>query len=167
MRHGWFWMIPLPDEVMSVGVVGTRAFFKANGGNIDARSPKPWRQRRALPRTWPRPSRSARSPPAPTARLDSQSYVGENHILVGDAAAFIDPLFSSGVMMAMSSAAFAATAVDGLLEGRRPRERIVREYERKIRRSLTSLSWLIYRINAPILRDLLVSSFDPSIRGTN
>jgi flavin-dependent dehydrogenase len=91
---------------------------------------------------------------------DSQSYVGENHILVGDAAAFIDPLFSSGVMMAMSSAAFAAIAVDGLLEGRQPRERIVREYERKIRCSLASLSWLIYRINAPILRDLLVSSFD-------
>ena len=34
--HGWFWMIPLPDEVMSVGVVGTRAFFKAKGSNIDA-----------------------------------------------------------------------------------------------------------------------------------
>jgi flavin-dependent dehydrogenase len=33
--HGWFWMIPLPNEVMSVGVVGTRAFFKAKGGNID------------------------------------------------------------------------------------------------------------------------------------
>src|SRR6185295_17129653 len=69
-------------------------------------------------------------------------------------------LFSSGVMMAMSSAAFAATAVEGLLEGREPRERIVRAYERKLRLSLTSLSWLIYRINAPILRDLLVSSFD-------
>ena len=34
--HGWFWMIPLPNEVMSVGVVGTRAFFKAKGSNIDA-----------------------------------------------------------------------------------------------------------------------------------
>ncbi|MFY9685456.1 MAG: hypothetical protein WAJ88_06625, partial [Pseudolabrys sp.] len=64
------------------------------------------------------------------------------------------------VMMAMSSAAFAATAVEGLLEGKKPRERIVRDYEDKMRVSLTALSWLIYRINAPILRDLLVSSFD-------
>ena len=62
--------------------------------------------------------------------------MGENHILVGDAAAFIDPLFSRGVMMAMSSAAFAATAIDDLLEGRQPRERIVRDYERKMRLSL-------------------------------
>ena len=34
--HGWFWMIPLPDDIMSVGVVGTRAFFKAKGSDLDA-----------------------------------------------------------------------------------------------------------------------------------
>jgi len=158
--HGWFWMIPLPDEVMSVGVVGTPAFFKAKGGNIDALFAE------AVTATPSLAAHMAKAEPlgpltaCADYSYDSQSYVGENHILVGDAAAFIDPLFSSGVMMAMSSAAFAAIAVDGLLEGRQPRERIVREYERKIRRSLTSLSWLIYRINAPILRDLLVSSFD-------
>jgi flavin-dependent dehydrogenase len=27
-QHGWFWMIPLPDQVMSVGIVGTRSFFR-------------------------------------------------------------------------------------------------------------------------------------------
>jgi hypothetical protein len=153
-------MIPLPDDVMSVGAVGSRAFFKAKGGNIDTLFVE------AVAAT---PSLAAHMTSAePLGPLtacadysyDSHSYVGENHILVGDAAAFIHPLFSSGVMMAMSSAAFAATAVESLLEGKQPRERVVRDYERKIRLSLTSLSWLIYRINAPILRDLLVSSFD-------
>ena len=91
---------------------------------------------------------------------DSRYYVGEGHILVGDAAAFIDPLFSSGVMMAMSTAAFGATVVEALLDGLDSRERHMRDYERKIRLSLHSLSWLIYRINSPILRDLLMSSFD-------
>jgi len=38
---------------------------------------------------------------------DSRRFAGDGYILVGDAAAFIDPLFSSGVMMAMSSAALA------------------------------------------------------------
>jgi len=157
--HGWFWMIPLPDDVMSVGVVGTRAFFKGKGGDIDALFAE------AVAATPSLAAHMAKAEPlgpltaCADYSYDSRSYVGESHILIGDAAAFIDPLFSSGVMMAMSSAAFASTAVDGLLEGR-PRERIVRDYERKIRLSLTSLSWLIYRINAPILRDLLVSSFD-------
>jgi flavin-dependent dehydrogenase len=86
--------------------------------------------------------------------------VGERYILVGDAAAFIDPLFSSGVMMAMSSASFGAGVVDALLDGREPREHLVRDYERKIQTSLASLSWLIYRINSPILRDVLMSTFD-------
>jgi len=158
-EHGWFWMIPLPDEIMSVGVVGTRAFFRAKGGNIDTLFGD------AVAATPSLAAHMAKAEPlgplttCADYSYDSQSYVGENHILIGDAAAFIDPLFSSGVMMAMSSAAFAATAVDGLLGGQ-PRERIVRNYERKIRLSLASLSWLIYRINAPILRDLLVSSFD-------
>ena len=31
-EHGWFWMIPLPEDVMSVGVVGTQAFFKSRKG---------------------------------------------------------------------------------------------------------------------------------------
>ena len=134
--HGWFWMIPLPDEVMSVGVVGTRAFFKAKGSNIDALFAE------AVAATPSLAAHMANAEPlGPLAAgadysYDSHSYVGENHILVGDAAAFIDPLFSSGVMMAMSSAAFAATAIDGLLEGRQPRERIVRDYERKMRLSL-------------------------------
>jgi flavin-dependent dehydrogenase len=34
-EHGWFWMIPLPQDVMSVGVVGTQAFFKSRKGNLD------------------------------------------------------------------------------------------------------------------------------------
>ena len=157
--QGWFWMIPLPDDIMSVGVVGTRAYFKAKGGNIDALFAE------AVAATPSLAAHMAKAEPlgpltaCADYSYDSRSYVGDTHILVGDAAAFIDPLFSSGVMMAMSSADFAAAAVDGLLEGR-PREGIVRVYEHKIRLSLRSLSWLIYRINAPILRDLLVSSFD-------
>jgi flavin-dependent dehydrogenase len=159
-EHGWFWMIPLPEDVMSVGVVGTQAFFKSRKGSLDALFAN------AVAAT---PSLAAHmtnaKPLGPLTACadysyDSRSYVGDNHILVGDAAAFIDPLFSSGVMMAMSSAAFGATVVEGLLDGQQPRERLVRDYERKIRLSLGSLSWLIYRINSPLLRDIFMSSFD-------
>lgn len=159
-EHGWFWMIPLPEDVMSVGVVGTQAFFKSRKGSLDVLFAN------AVAAT---PSLAAHmtnaKPLGPLTACadysyDSRSYVGDNHILVGDAAAFIDPLFSSGVMMAMSSAAIGATVVEGLLDGQQPRERLARDYERKIRISLGSLSWLIYRINSPLLRDIFMSSFD-------
>ena len=80
--------------------------------------------------------------------------------MIGDAAAFIDPLFSSGVMMAMSSAAFAAEVVDAWLDKRKLGGRLMRDYERRVRRGLDSLSWLIYRINTPVLRDIFMASFD-------
>src|SRR2546430_7347199 len=35
-RHGWFWMIPLPDHVMSVGMVGTQSFFRTRTGDLDS-----------------------------------------------------------------------------------------------------------------------------------
>jgi hypothetical protein len=63
-------------------------------------------------------------------------------------------------MMAMSSAAFGAQAVDAWLDDRKLGERLMRNYERKVRRGLNSLSWLIYRINTPVLRDIFMASFD-------
>jgi flavin-dependent dehydrogenase len=87
-------------------------------------------------------------------------YAGDGYILIGDAAAFIDPLFSSGVMMAMSSADFAADVVHAWLDNRKLGERLMRDYERNVRRGLDSLSWLIYRINTPVLRDIFMASFD-------
>ena len=159
-EHGWFWMIPLLDDVMSVGVVGTQAFFKSRKASLDALFAS------AVAATPSLAVHMANAEPLGplTACADysynSRSYVGDSHILIGDAAAFIDPLFSSGVMMAMSSAEFGATVVEGLLDRAQSRERLVRDYEKKIRLSLGSLSWLIYRINSPLLRDIFMSSFD-------
>ena len=87
-------------------------------------------------------------------------YGGDGYILVGDAAAFIDPLFSSGVMMAMSGAALGAEVVHAWLNDRKLGKTQMRNYERRVRRGLASLSWLIYRINTPVLRDIFMSSFD-------
>ena len=63
-------------------------------------------------------------------------------------------------MMAMSTARFGAEAVDAWLDNRTVGERLMRDYERRVRRGLNSLSWLIYRINTPVLRDIIMASFD-------
>jgi flavin-dependent dehydrogenase len=159
-EHGWFWMIPLPDDIMSVGLVGTRSFFRTRTEDLDsffaravAASPNVAEQMfNAEPI----------SPLVATANYsyDARRFAGDGYILIGDAAAFIDPLFSSGVMMAMSSAAFGAEVVDAWLADRKLGERLMRHYERRVRRGLNSLSWLIYRINTPLLRDIFMSSFD-------
>jgi len=79
-EHGWFWMIPLTDDVMSVGVVGTQAFFKARIADLDSLFAS------AVAAT---PSLAAHmqnaKPLGPLTACadysyDSLSYVGENHI---------------------------------------------------------------------------------------
>jgi len=159
-QHGWFWMIPLPDQVMSVGMVGTRSFFRTRTedlGSFFARAVA------ASPSVAKRMVNAQPiSPLVATGNYsyDSRHYAGDGYILIGDAAAFIDPLFSSGVMMAMSGAAVGAEAVHAWLDDRRLGRHLMRSYERRIRRGLDSLSWLICRINTPVLRDIFMASFD-------
>ena len=159
-QQGWFWMIPLPDDVMSVGLVGTPSFFKTRTDNLDSFFA---RAVAASPSVAERMIHAERiSPLVATANYsyDSRRYAGDGYILIGDAAAFIDPLFSSGVMMAMSSAAFGAEAVHGWLDDKKLGERLMHNYERNLRRGFNSLSWLIYRINSPVLRDIFMASCD-------
>jgi flavin-dependent dehydrogenase len=159
-QHGWFWMIPLPDDVMSVGMVGTRSFFRTRTEDLDsffarAVAASPSVARRMINAEPISPLRATGN-----YSYDSLRYVGDGYILIGDAAAFIDPLFSSGVMMAMSGAAFGAEVVHVWLEDRKSAGKLMRGYERRVRRGINSLSWLIHRINTPILRDIFMSSFD-------
>jgi flavin-dependent dehydrogenase len=159
-QHGWFWMIPLPDDVTSIGLVGTRAFFRTRTEDLDSFFA---RAIAASPSVAERMTNAEPiGPLVATANYsyNSPRYAGDGYILVGDAAAFIDPLFSSGVMMAMSSAAFAGDVVHTWLDERKAGERLMRAYERKLQRGFNSLSWLIYRINTPVLRDIFMSSFD-------
>lgn len=82
---------------------------------------------------------------------------GENFILLGDAFAFIDPVFSSGVWLAMNSAEAGVEVVEARL--REPaRERACRrEFERVMRRGPKLFSWFIYRVTNPTMRDLFMA----------
>jgi flavin-dependent dehydrogenase len=158
--HGWFWVIPLPDCITSVGVVGTQAFFKTRTEDLDAFFA---RAVSATPSLAARMTRArAVSPLVSAANYSYRSthVTGDGYILIGDAAGFIDPLFSSGVMLAMSSAAFAVEAVRARLDGDPATAALMRGYERKQRHGLKAFSWLIYRINTAILRDMLMEEFD-------
>jgi flavin-dependent dehydrogenase len=159
-EHGWFWMIPLPDDVMSVGLVGTQAFFKTRTDDLESFFA---RAVAASPSVAERMTNAEAIGPLAAAAnysYESRRCAGNGYILIGDAVSFLDPLFSSGVMMAMSSAAFAADVVHVWLDDRKSGERLVQDYERKVRRGLDSVSWLIDRVNSPVFRDIIMSSFD-------
>jgi flavin-dependent dehydrogenase len=157
VEDGWFWVIPLPDQITSVGFVGTRDSFRNRTGPLsDMLS-----GRIAATTTLRTRMRDARMV-SEVMTAGNYSYrarrgAGESYMLIGDAYAFVDPVFSSGVLLAMTSGAYGADVADTWLTDQRAGARRARDVERRLRSAMDRLNWLIYRINDPVLRRMLLS----------
>ena len=156
--HGWFWFIPLKDGITSVGAVVWPYYMKERG--------KPVREffmdTIALCPKLVERLKGAELVEEPTATgnysYECEDCQGENHILVGDAYAFIDPVFSSGVMLAMNSGFAGADLIDARLRGdRAAEERMRRRFDWVMRHGPKEFSWFIYRVTNPTLRELFMS----------
>jgi len=159
-EHGWYWMIPLKDGAMSVGAVCWPYYLKSRVKPVDEFL---WDTLQLNPMVAER-MKDAKllSPALATGNFSYQAdrMVGDGWMVVGDAFAFIDPVFSSGVYLAMNSAERGATVIDTMLKngdvtlaGNRA---LVRQYERTIRRGLKWFSWFIYRITTPAMRRMFM-----------
>jgi len=155
--HGWFWVIPLSDGTTSVGAVSWPYYLKT-------RNKKPLEE--FLLETI------ALCPPLKVrlqhAKLNAGveatgnfSYVcdrthGSNYLLLGDAYTFIDPVFSSGVMLAMQSAFVGAETVDTCLKNPNQAAGALRKFDRMMRVGPKEFSWFIYRVTNPTLRNMFM-----------
>jgi flavin-dependent dehydrogenase len=117
-RQGWFWYIPLHDDIVSVGVVAPFDYlFK----NRDSHERTYQEQVERCPAIGARVSAATRV----TGYFATRDYsyrasqvAGDGWVLVGDAFGFLDPLYSSGVLLALKSGELAADAIaDGLERG--------------------------------------------------
>ncbi len=156
-EDGWFWLIPLPDDVMSVGFVGDASAFRERRG-----SPRDLFLRRIAAS----PTVSARMTGAEmiseVTSTGNYSYscdrsFGDGYLLVGDAFAFLDPVFSSGVLLAMTAGEMGAQVAERWLDDPAHGRVAAARMEREVRNAMARLSWLIYRINTPALRLLFMN----------
>jgi hypothetical protein len=76
--------------------------------------------------------------------------------MVGDAFAFIDPVFSTGVYLAMSSGFRAADTIVTCLDRPQQAARALQDYDTLMRKGPRIFSWFIYRITNPSLRELFM-----------
>ncbi len=107
--EGWWWVIPLRDDVTSLGFVAPKAAFR---GKPDAN----WFQSRieataVLSERFRTAERCGPVRSVSDYAYQSSRLIGERWLLVGDAAAFLDPVFSTGVFLAVASGVHAAKAV--------------------------------------------------------
>ncbi len=161
-RHGWFWFIPLADGSTSVGAV-----------------------------CWPEYLKSRRVPlaqflhdtiaqvPALAQRLEGASLVddkvwatgnysysarrctGERFMLLGDAHGFIDPVFSSGVYLAMVSAFEGVRVVEAALDQPARYAAECRRFGRVVAHGPRQFSWFIHRMTNPAIRELFMHPANP------
>lgn len=155
--HGWFWFIPLSDGSTSVGMVTWPYHMKTRGERsleqffLDNVGACPGLEQRL------RPARLISGVEA-TGNFSylSERNHGDSYLLLGDAFAFIDPVFSSGVWLAMKGGVLGAEAVDTCLRRPEQRMRALKQFDRAMRHGPRAFSWFIYRVTNPIMRDFLM-----------
>jgi flavin-dependent dehydrogenase len=155
--HGWFWFIPLADGTTSIGAVCPPAYFKKRKGDLTDF----FMTTIALcPEIADRLTNAELIAPAIATgnySYKSRRMSGERFIMVGDAFAFIDPVFSTGVYLAMTTAFLGADAVDDCLKAPEHSARRLKRYEQQARRGLAAFTWYIYRIRMPAFRNLFMA----------
>jgi len=134
LRDAWFWMIPITQEIMSVGLVATRDHVKSCGLRPEELLERTIRE---TPYTAERMKDAERVCEVRTRKDFSyamERIVGENFACVGDAAGFLDPIFSTGVYMAMKSAVIVADGIGSLLKNGDMRPLLA--YQRSFRKAI-------------------------------
>jgi flavin-dependent dehydrogenase len=161
-EHGWIWFIPLSDGSTSVGAVCWPHYLKSRH--------KPLREFFA--------DTIAMSPPLTERLRDAElidgtvyatgnySYTatqaqGERYLLLGDAYAFIDPVFSSGVYFAMVSAFEGAELIATCLDRPQQAQSARRRFAAQLDKGPREFSWFIYRMTNPAMRELFMHPRNP------
>ncbi len=156
-EHGWFWMIPLADGAMSVGAVCLPDYLKTRRCGLDAFF---WQTVQLCPGVAERLQKAELiQPVSGTGNYSywSRRMWGDGYLLLGDAYAFIDPVFSSGIYLAMHNATLAVDAIDRCLREGRTATAALKRYESQVHKGMRVLSWFIYRFTTPAMHDLFMA----------
>jgi flavin-dependent dehydrogenase len=155
--HGWFWFIPLQDGTTSIGAVCKPTYLKNRKSDPN---------RFLLDTIALCPALAARLEGArlinDATATGNYSYVsrrmaGDRYLLIGDAYAFVDPVLSSGVFLAMQGAFFGADVAEACLRHPRSATRQIRRFEKEVRHGLKHFSWFVYRMTRPAMRKLFMA----------
>jgi len=131
MERAWAWQIPLRNGVWSIGIVTDKADFKKAGMDTEGFVTSLIQRNKSF-QFYLRNAVRIR----PWWAEGDYSYsvdklAGNGWLLIGDALRFVDPIFSTGVDVALYSALYAFEAIDAALQGE-DEERVFKAYERRV-----------------------------------
>ena len=156
-EHGWFWFIPMMNDVTSIGMVTWPYFMKTKGERslqqflMDGIARCPELAERLKMATLVNEIEATGN-----FSYVSERNHGANYLLLGDAYAFIDPVFSSGVLLAMNSGLLGAEAIDTCLRQPAQAAAALKRFDQLMKHGPKEFSWFIYRVTNPIMRDFFM-----------
>ena len=161
-QHGWFWFIPLADGTTSVGAVAWPYYLKSREKPLkeffyDTIAMCPELARRLSNATLVDDAVHATG----NFSYISRHCTGERYLMLGDAFTFIDPMFSSGVYLAMHSAFDGAELVATHLDRPAEAARARKQFEKTMREGPREYSWFIYRVTNPTIRQMFMEPANP------
>jgi flavin-dependent dehydrogenase len=117
-KQGWFWYIPLHDNLVSVGVVAPFDYLFKGRKDHEKTYHEEVERTTAVKERVKDATRATGYFVTRDYSYRSKQVAGDGWVLVGDAFGFLDPLYSSGVLLALKSGELAAEAIaDGLEKG--------------------------------------------------
>jgi flavin-dependent dehydrogenase len=156
-EHGWIWFIPLADGTTSVGATCWPSYLKTRDKPLkefflDTLALAPPLMERLRDATLVDDAAHATG----NYSYSASQATGSRWLLVGDAFAFVDPVFSSGVYLAMESAFQAVPVVQASLRQPQHARAARRRFEAHMRKGPREFSWFIYRMTNPAIRELFM-----------
>jgi len=155
--HGWIWFIPLRDGITSVGAVCSPDYLKQRRGETEAFLSRTLDSVESARERMVAAQRVAPVHVTGNYAYDCSRMSGPGWALLGDAWNFVDPMFSSGVYLAMNSAELGAEAIDQALREPARETEVMQALERRLTRGLDEFKWFIYRFTSPTMKRLFAA----------
>src|SRR5438552_6693477 len=149
-EKGWFWYIPQHNDMVSVGVVAEGKYLSRGG----VKSPEAIFKREIEENLWIKDHLTCGQPTGPYYITSEYSFhtrycAMPGLVLAGDALCFLDPVFSSGVMLALKSGVLAADTIDAALHAGDLSPDAFADYARTLRVGIENMRKLVYAFYDP------------------
>lgn len=137
VERGWGWKIPITESITSIGVVTEREVYRQFKGDMEAFFHHHVETNEAFAGDMANAIRVNEFRTEGDYSYQMDKFVGNGWILIGDAARFVDPIFSSGVSVALTSAKFASEAIQRAMQNPQDQQAEFLTYEQTLKNGVS------------------------------
>ncbi len=149
-KKSWFWFIPLPDDTVSIGCTGKLEYmFDGQQKNIEEIFNRELARCPGMQRRLKNAEQETRFFSTKDFSYKSEKCAGDGWVLVGDAFGFLDPVYSSGIFLALKSGEYAADAILDALDKKDFSENILGSWQEEYLKGLSNFKNLILAFYKP------------------